>query len=54
MTAIAIATLVTSIIAVAASIVGVSEQQGSTAYQRALFFGGIFGLIWSVAYLMGA
>jgi len=55
MTAIAIATLVTSIIAMTASILGVMERpRGSTWWQRFLLFTGTFGLTWSIAYLFGA
>ena len=54
MTAIAIATLVTSIAAVWSAVVSVDGKKNATAFQRFLFFGGLFGATWASAVLIGA
>ena len=55
MTAIAIATLVTSIFALTISILSViAKPSGTSWWQKFLSFGGTFGLTWSIAYLLGA
>jgi hypothetical protein len=52
MTAIAIATMVTSILAVIG--VAKSPENVRVDWKDVLFFTGTFGLTWSIAYLFGA
>lgn len=53
MTAIAIATLATSFLAVLVVVTSVSPKTASDWYQRILFFSGVFGFVWALSYLAG-
>jgi hypothetical protein len=57
MTALAIASIVTGIVAVSTVYAGVKVQKGqngTTATQKVLFFGGLFAAVWGTAFLLGS